>query len=581
MASDGPAMQIDWDVAIEADDGIQLRADVFRPPEGRHPVLLCYTPYGKGLNFADGRPDQWQALCRDHPDVVAGTSSRYANWEAIDPEKWVPHGYAVVRVDSRGMGRSPGYVNHWSARETQDYYQCVEWAGTQLWSTGRVGLIGISYLAMNQWQVAAMRPPHLKAICPWEGNCDHYRDARRHGGILSTFIRRWYSNRIDKAQYGVGERGQRNPTTEALVFGDETLCEEERARNRADLIAELYEHTTIDDYFQSLNADLSAIQVPLLSAGNIGGQGLHLRGNVEGFLRAGSKQKWLELHTLEHWTHFYTDYGRELQKRFFDHFLKGEQNGWDQTPPVILNVRHADGTTSSRQEEGWPLPSTRWRKLYLNPARQTLEFAPPATPVHASYKALREGLTFCVVVDHEAEITGPSAAKLFVSSSTSDADLFLVLQVLSPDGEEVTFRGANDPHTPISQGWLRASHRKLDPEQSTPYRPVHTHDEQQTLTPGAVYELDVEIWPTSIVIPAGYTLALTVQGHDYMYDAPERAATVDWYNPADAMHGDPRDRPAEIFGGTVTLHSSLSHPSYLLLPVIPADPRRTNGYPED
>lgn len=581
MAHDGQGMQIDWDVEIEADDGLLLRADVYRPTEGRHPVLLCYTPYGKGLNFAEGRPDQWTALCTQHPDVPTGSSNRYANWETIDPEKWVPHGYAVVRVDSRGMGRSPGYVDHWSPRETQDYYDCIEWAGTQPWSTGRVGLIGISYVAMNQWQVAALRPPHLAAICPWEGCSDHYRDARRHGGILSTFIVRWYRNRIDKAQFGVGERGGRNPVTDVPVFGDETLPPEVRAQNRADLIAELYDHPTFDEYFESLNADVSAIEVPLLSAANIGGQGLHLRGNVEGFLRAGSRRKWLEFHNLEHWTHFYTDYGRELQKRFFDHFLKDEPNGWDDVPPVILNVRHVDGTTSLRYEQDWPLPGTDWTKLYLNHSDQRLDQKPPAGERQASYQALSGGLTYRAVFDVDTEITGPSAVKLFVSSSTRDVDLFLVLRVFDPLGNEVTFAGANDPHTPISQGWLRGSHRKLDPVQSTPYRPYHTHDDPTPLVPQTVYEFDVEIWPTSIVVPAGYTLALTVQGHDYQHESSDSETSVDWYNPADAMHGDTRDRPADVFGGTVTLHSSDRQLPYVILPVIPAEPRRNSGNSAD
>src|SRR5438309_131907 len=94
------------------------------------------------------------------PDVVAGSTSTYANWEVVDPERWVPDGYACVRVDSRGAGRSPGVMDMWSAREARDLYACVEWAARQPWSTGKIGLDGISYYAMNQWQVAALQPPH-------------------------------------------------------------------------------------------------------------------------------------------------------------------------------------------------------------------------------------------------------------------------------------------------------------------------------------------------------------------------------------------------------------------------------------
>src|SRR5690242_7521597 len=155
-------MRIDWDVPIAMDDGIVLRADVYRPPaEGRHPVIMTYGPYGKWLHFEDLYTDQWRRMCAKHPDVPSGSSNAYQCWEVVDPEKWVPDGYAVVRVDSRGAGRSPGYLEVWSPREAKDLYECVEWAGTRDWSNGKVGISGISYYAMNQWHVAPLRPPHL------------------------------------------------------------------------------------------------------------------------------------------------------------------------------------------------------------------------------------------------------------------------------------------------------------------------------------------------------------------------------------------------------------------------------------
>ncbi len=173
----------------------------------------------------------------------------------------------------------------------------------------------------------------------------------------------------------------------------------------------------------------------------------------------------------------------------------------------------------------------------------------------------------------ETEITGPLAAKLWVSSETTDADLFLVLRVFTPNMEEITFQGALDPHTPIAQGWLRASHRKLDPELTLAYRPYHTHDEKQPLTPRKVYELDVEIWPTCIVVPAGYRLGLTVRGRDYEYPGGPGTglgtlgAVFTGVGPF--KHDDPRDRPPEIFGRSVTLHCGPSRPSHVLLPIIP------------
>src|SRR5439155_235961 len=370
-------MRIDWDVPIKVDDGLVLRADVFRPlATGEQPVILTYGPYGKWLHFEDLYTDQWRRMVDQHPDVPAGSTNKYQNWEVVDPEKWVPDGYACVRVDSRGAGRSPGHLDIWSAREAQDLYHCIEWAAAQPWSNGKVGLNGISYYAMNQWQVAALQPPHLSAICIWEGAADYYRDLSHHGGILCRFV------------------------------------------------------------------------------------------------RSASKQKWLEVHGIEHWTHFYTDYGVALQKKFLGHFLKGEETGWKTQPKVVLQVRHPGERFVERREKEWPLARTRWTKLYLSPTDQSLSRTPVARRGSVSYGGLGEGVTFLTPpLPKETEITGPIAAKLYVSSQTADADLFLIVRVLTANMKEVVFQGALDPHTPIAQGWLRASHRKLDPKLTLPYRP--------------------------------------------------------------------------------------------------------------
>ena len=138
-------MLVEWDVPITMDDGVVLRANVFRPDDDApHPVLLSYGPYGKDLGFQDGYPDAWMKMVEGHPDVAAGSSNRFQAWEVCDPEKWVPDGYICVRVDARGWGRSPGYIDTYAMRGTRDMYDCIEWAGTQPWSTGRVGLLGIS-----------------------------------------------------------------------------------------------------------------------------------------------------------------------------------------------------------------------------------------------------------------------------------------------------------------------------------------------------------------------------------------------------------------------------------------------------
>jgi predicted acyl esterase len=567
-------MQIDWDVPIRMEDGVVLRADVFRPVKrGKYPVIMSYGPYGKWLHFEDGYETAWRRMAENHPDVPNGSTNKYQNWEVVDPEKWVPDGYACVRVDSRGCGRSPGYVELWSASEAKDFAQCIEWGGKQPWSNGKVGLNGISYYAMNQWQVASLNPKHLAAICIWEGAADFYRDVSHHGGILCTFLQNWYDMQVKTVQHGVGTRGYRSRMNGDWVAGPTTLTAEELGANRFDFGALAFEHALDDEFWLSRMPDWSQVKVPLLSTANWGGQGLHPRGNFEGYVRSASKQKWLEAHGIEHWTHFYTDYGVKIQKKFFDYFLKGKRNGWDKEPRVRLQVRHIDKFVE-RHETDWPIPRTRWSKFHLDPAGHALADTPPPAAGTVAFAALGDGVTFLTPpLEKETELTGPIAARLAISSTTRDADLFLVLRVLSPNLKEVVFQGALDPHTPIAQGWLRASHRKLDAKLSQPYRPYHTHDEVQPLKPGEVYALDIEIWPTSIVVPAGYRIALTVRGRDYVYPGGSGGRLSNMKNEFTGcgpfLHDDPRDRPVAVFGGTTTIHLGNGRDNYVLLPVIP------------
>jgi len=568
-------MRIDWDTPITMDDGVVLRADVFRPvADGHHPVLLTYGPYAKGLAFQDGYPTAWETMAKKHPDAAAGSSNLYQSWEVVDPEKWVPHGYACVRVDSRGAGCSPGFIDHFSPRETKDFYDCIEWAGVQSWSNGKVGLNGISYYGINQWHVASLQPPHLAAMCIWEGAADWYRDMTHHGGILSTFWENWYDMQVKTVQYGAGERGKRSRVHGDLVCGPEILSDDALAKKRSNFGSDIAAHPLDDAYHRARSPVWSKIKVPFLSAANWGGQGLHPRGNFEGYVRAASKEKWLEAHGIEHWTHFYTDYGRELQLRFFDYFLHGRKNGWDKQPPVQLQVRHLDRFVE-RTETEWPLKRTKWTRFYLDPADCSLGPKAATAKKVLRFDAMGDGITFLTPpLTQEIEITGPSAVRLFVSSSTSDADIFAVLRVFSPDLKEIVFQGAIDPHTPVGQGWLRASHRALDKKLSKPYRPYHTHTREQPLKPGQLVPLDIEIWPTSIVVPAGYRVALAVRGRDYIYPGGSGGRQSNFKNEMTGcgpfLHDDPRDRPPEIFAGTTSLHFGGRARPYLLLPIIPA-----------
>src|SRR5690349_18258204 len=389
------SMTIEWDVPIPMDDGVVMRADVFRPlAEGRHPVILSYGPYAKGLSMQEAYKHAWLRIVKANPGIEQGSSNKYQNWELLDPERWVPDGYALVRVDSRGAGRSPGHLDPWSAREAKDLAACVEWAGSQPWSNGKVGLNGISYYSMNQWQAAPLKPKHLAALCMWEGSSDYYRELARHGGILSDFLSSWYPRQVTAVQHGVGDRGAKSVVTGAPVAGPANLSDAELKRNRADSDGDALRHPLIDAHYRPRLCRFEDIEAPLLSAANWGGMGLHPRGNFEGYMRAGSKQKWLEVHGDTHFTHFYSSYGETLQKRFFGHFLKGEDTGWDRQPRVSLNVRHPGERFVLRAEREWPLARTQWTKYFLNPQGLALETDAPAGAAALSYDTMGDGITF-------------------------------------------------------------------------------------------------------------------------------------------------------------------------------------------
>jgi len=553
-------MIFERDVALAMADGAILRANVFRPEAaGRYPVVMAMGAYGKDVHFEDAFNPQWQNLKKIYPGLdTDGTTGRYLRWEVVDPERWVPDGFVVIQVDSRGTGRSEGYLDPFGPVETRDFHEWIEWAGVQPWSNGKVGLIGVSYLAIKQWQVAALRPPHLAAIVPWEGSSDLYRDGSYHGGILSnSFTEAWWPRQVLSNQYGSGASIHRDRLTGERTTGPD-LPEEILKGSRADHPRDRLEHPLDDAWNQALAPDLAAIRVPVLSAANWGGPGMHLRGNVEGFLNAGSEEKWLFAHIGTHYESFYLPHCVALQKRFFNHYLRGEDNGWEKEARVQLAIRRPDGTAQLRKEHEWPLARTAWTPYYLDAESGSLGLEAPARGGQASFVAMKDGLSFSTPpFEHEVEFTGPASLRLWVSSSTRDMDIFAVLRVFDPEGREATFIGAHE-RVPMALGWLRASHRKTDPRRSLPYRPWHPHDEVQKLVPNDVYALDVEIWPTCMVFPRGWRLVLTVQGHDFIVDAPGRM-----------RHDHPQDRPVEEFGGTSTVYTGGDRASHLLMPLIP------------
>lgn len=485
-------MTVQRDMAVPMRDGVHLFANLFQPvDDGPHPVIMSVTPYGK-----DNLPGRLEAFFMRLSGVKFGkvNCSPWTGFESPDPAHWVQHRYAVVQADVRGMHKSEGRAGVFSQQDAEDYYDLIEWAASQPWCNGRVGLMGVSYLAMSQWRVAALKPPHLRAIVPWEGATDLYREFALHGGIPETmFIFLWAKVRMQRGH------NRSFPMAE-------------------DFLAERAAHPLDDSYWACKRPLLENIEVPALVCASWSDHGLHTRGSLEGFERITSKEKWLFSHGRKKWETFYGDEALAWQKRFLDHFLQGIDNGMDQVPRVRLEIRSGFYEQEVRPEQNWPLSSVQPATLYLCANTGSLQRGPVASEGKVEYApASRNGrAVFSCRFERAVELIGGMRLKLWVSTSEGDdLDLFVVLRKLDSSGKEVFFSGYNGyEHDGVAKGWLRASHRELDPSRSTPLRPWHSHTRIQKVQPGDIVPLEIEIWPSATLFEAGSTLQLTIQGHD-------------------------------------------------------------------
>jgi uncharacterized protein len=566
-----PGMIFDHDVPVTMSDGLKLRVNIYRPEKpGRYPVLMLMGPYGKDTQLADAPAykTSWAKLIAKYPDLCKKSSCRYIRFEAPDPERWVPNGYVVIHADVRGAGASPGVLDPFSPRETHDYATLITWAAHEPWSTGKVGLLGTSYQAINQYQVAALQPEGLAAILPWEGAFDQYREIAYYGGILNVAWQFWWDHQVVPNQNGNGE----TPLVDSIGGDTDTgapLSPELLKHNRVAPVEAFARHPFNDDYYRERTPDGSRITVPMLDVAN------WTDWSTDGYLAAASKSKWLRIQTGDHLTPFYSDDALMLQKRFFDHYLKGVDNGWEKEAPVAVQIRRPDGA-SWRKEASWPLRGTSWERWYLEDASGTMSPAQKsATAAEKSYRGLGDGLTFTSApFADETEFTGPVAVRLWVSSSTADMDVFAAVRLIDPEGRDVTFMGNSDPNVPLALGYLRVSHRAVDPAKSTEYAPFHPHLASEPMTPGQLYAVDVEFTnPTSIVIPKGYRLALTIQGKDFGYGPGAHIAHADDYdlpnsNNSGLFFAAHPNRDPAVYGGTNTVATGGEHASYLLLPHI-------------
>ena len=546
-------MIVEKDVKIPLRDGGYLYADIFRPDSTeKFPAIANITVYNKDKLWIP-------------PSDLEEEANPYMNWEAANPMWWVPRGYVCVRIDSRGTGKSPGRCEPSSYQESVDFYDCIEWLAKQEWCSGNLGTLGISYHAACQWRLANLNPPSLKAIIPWEGRADQYRDQAYHGGIFSMgFLGNWINQHM--ARHLLGRTRKYNPDSFS-----------------PDMLWQYLSHDLDSEWWRMCSARWDQIKVPVYTVGNWGGWGLHLRGNTEAYLCAASKQKKLRIHTGDHFRPFHSNEGKVDQLRFFDYWLKGMQNGIMDEPPIKLEIRTGGSKKpyAFRFENEWPLARTQWTKMYFSIEKERSPDETHAegrlvpeevgTTRQISYSGSnpnkagigsgssapgigRSGISFVTdPMKQDTEITGPLMANLWVSSTAEDMDVMVTLRNIDPDGKEVFELGQQGQPVVLTKGWLRASHRKLDPKKSLPYRPYHAHNERLWLEPNVPVECQIEIISTCIVLKKGHQLRVDIHAQD-------SAGSGNFTH----FHADYNEEATHTFyaGGAMN--------SYILLPIIPA-----------
>jgi predicted acyl esterase len=487
ITAPAPGIRFDRNVAVPLADGTTLRANVFRPEQdGRFPVIMCAYPYGKDV-LPQATPVGYLPLKRyrfiRQPATVE--FSAYTAWESPDPSYWVPRGYAVINLDLRGFGTSEGSGTFLSDQEAADYAEAIEWAAAQPWSTGKVGLNGVSYLAISQWKVAALRPKSLAAICPWEGWTDVYRDVAYPGGVREDGFIPFWANMTERA----------GRVTESFL-----------ERQLA--------HPEWDDFWVSRTPVLERIEVPALICASFSDQGLHSRGSFEGFRRIGSSHRFLYTHRGGKWVTYYSPEVLALQARFFDCFLKGVDNGMRDAPRVRLELRsRGDEVLAVRDESAWPPAHVRWTKLYLAPGE--LGTTPVAGRTTARFQVPDGATQFDFRVPRDLELVGPMKLRLFVELvGANDASLFVAVSKLDrADGRQVPFEGAfGFGRDVVSKGWLRVALRRVDAARSEPHRPFLPCDRAELVRAGEVVPVEIELLPSATVFARGDTLRLSVQG---------------------------------------------------------------------
>lgn len=526
------------DVAVKMRDGVTIYTDIYLPvTEEKVPVLIAWSPYGKSAGTAPRYVNLFNMLGMGNK-----WSSGLTKFEGPDPDYWCSKGYAVCNPDPRGIAHSEGDITMIGSQEAADCYDLIEWLGVQEWCNGKTALTGTSYLTFSQWFIAAVRPPHLTCIAPHEGLQDAYRDLCYVGGIPDpNFIGRLQVNHVSAS----GAR-------------------------REDMIDEMYAYPLADhDLWKDKCADCSKIDVPAYVVASYSNT-LHTMGTFRAWRELGSKEKWLRIHDSQEWPDYYDEANTEERLRFFDHYLKGINNGWENTPKVRYALLDLEGNNRlGLMADEFPAKNVEYRKLYMNGKFRTLQPAPEAdeTAIRYSADALPVRTSFQMTFDKETSFLGYPKVKLFVEADGhDDMDIFVWVQKIDKRGnvltefvvpnhsaamQDFTQEGASALRYKGASGKLRASMRHLDEEKSTDIIPAYSFDRVEKLSKGEIVEVDIVLSPIGLTYYPGETLRVMVSSKDEI---------------GSIMPGTPGCIPDNH--GWHILHTGGSHASYLQIPYL-------------
>jgi len=480
------AMPLPCDILLERDvpitlrDGVTIYTDVFRPVDDKpHPAILALSPYGKEIG------SQWLDDVPMRAGVPKTATSGLQKFEGPDPAYWVNHGYAIINPDVRGAYSSEGVVLFFGSDYGRDGRDMVEWTAQQGWSNGKVGMSGNSWLAISQWFTAAQQPEHLAAIAPWEGLNDCYREVATRGGVMMP---------------------------EFITFLTESFASTESG-GVEDTMTILRENPTMNDYWHDKIADLESITTPAYIVASYTNP-IHTNGSIEGYRRISSKEKWLRIHNTAEWDDYYNSAHVEDLRRFFDHYLKGIDNGWETTSKVRLSVLNPGGQDIiDREEEDFPLKRTQYKKLFLNAADESLNEEMVKAESSGSYDsdASKGCATFRMKMNEDTELTGYMKLRLWVQAPDhDDMDIEVKIEKLNRFGKKFLVH----PMRAVSaKGYVRVSLRELDPERSTEQQPYQTMANEQKLGKGEIVRVDISIWPTGLLFKKNEYLLVTVSAY--------------------------------------------------------------------